>query len=125
MRKFLTYALGVPALATAVAATGLKIQLTGSDPIKEQTISYTCDAHGSAMGLPTGTFQVKYLNGAGNSLAVLPINGKSLVFATVLSASGARYASDKYIWWEAGDRGIHLYSDSVDRKDQTLCQRVK
>jgi membrane-bound inhibitor of C-type lysozyme len=51
------------------------------------------------LGLPAKPFTVDYLNGNGNSLAVLPINGQPLIFVGVISGSGGRYAAGRYIWW--------------------------
>ena len=58
------------------------------------------------MGLPAGAFAVEYLNGAGNSLAILPVNGESIVFANIFSGSGARYAAKQFIWWDAAGRSV-------------------
>ena len=130
MKSILKYTLlgGVFSLsALSAAATDLTISLTGSEPFTRYTAKFQCDGHAAALGLPTGTFQVEYLNGNGNSLAVLPIGGRSLIFTNVASASGARYAADQYIWWDAGARGVHLYAnpDSLSDKEQTSCQAVK
>ena len=66
------------------------------------------------------TFPVEYINGAGNSLAVVPIHGNSMIFANVMSGSGARYAAWQYIWWDAGG-SVTLYSDSMAGKMQSAC----
>ncbi|MBV9034182.1 MAG: MliC family protein [Acidobacteriaceae bacterium] len=130
MKSFLKYTLiGAVLSLSALSATAadLTISLTGSDPITRHTVKFQCDGHAGTLGLPTGVFPVEYLNGNGNSLAVLPIKGHSLIFANVMSGSGARYAADQYVWWDAGARGIHLYAnpDSLSGKDQTSCQPVK
>ena len=124
-QKILTYTMVVTALAATAAAAELTLQLAGNDPIVQQARTYQCDSHAAAIGLPAGNFIVQYVNGAGNSLAVVPINGKSLIFSNVISGSGARYAARQYIWWEAGARGVTLYSDSLGGKNQTACQEVK
>jgi membrane-bound inhibitor of C-type lysozyme len=109
----------------SASATDLTIHLSGSQPITRSTMQYQCDAQGVKMGLPDGTFSVEYLNGAGNSLAVVPIHGSSLIFTTVMSGSGARYAAQEFIWWEAGDRGVSLSSDSLGGQMRSECHRVK
>lgn len=76
------------------------------------------------MGLPAGTFSVEYLNGAGNSLAILPVNGTSLVFANIVSGSGAQYAARQYIWWDAAGRSVSFSSDSLAGKMRSECHRV-
>jgi membrane-bound inhibitor of C-type lysozyme len=113
--------------ALSAGAADLTISLTGSEPMARHVAKFRCDEHASALGLPTGVFSVQYWNGNGNSLAILPIQGRSLVFSSVISGSGARYAAGPYIWWDAGARGVHLYAnpDSLDGKEQTSCQEVK
>ena len=82
------------------------------------------------MGLPAGAFSVEYINaagsdgGAGNHLAVLPIHGASLIFANVISGSGAKYAAGEYIWWDAAGRSVSLSSDSLAGKMRSECHRV-
>ena len=45
---------------------------------------------------------VKYVNAAPNYLAFLTVEDRTLVFVTVLSASGAKYAAGEYEWWSKG-----------------------
>ena len=74
---------GIAALGSSpvAAATDLTIHLDGSEPLTRQTVQYQCNAEGVAMGLPVTSFSVEYINGAGNSLAIVPIHGTSLIFA--------------------------------------------
>lgn len=52
---------------------------------------------------------VSYMNASnGDSFATLPIDGTPHVFVSVLSGSGARYASGRYIWWNKGNTGTLL-----------------
>jgi membrane-bound inhibitor of C-type lysozyme len=122
--KILVIALASFGLFNKAQATDLTVHLTGTDPLSHQIVRYQCDATGTKMGLPAGPFSVEYINGGGNSLAVLPLSGKSVIFANVLSGSGARYAAQQYIWWEAAGRSITLSSDSLSGKMQSTCQRV-
>ena len=111
--------------STAVAgATDLTIHLKGTQPLTRKTVQYQCDAKATAIGLPATAFPVEYINGAGNSLAVVPIHGSSLIFSNVMSGSGARYAAGQYIWWEAGG-SVTLYSDSMAGKMQSACHPAK
>lgn len=115
--------LALLAIVPSAAAADLVINLPGSGPASRKTVTYRCDATGAKMGLPPSTFQVEYINGGGNSLAVVPINGNPLIFANVVSGSGARYAAQQYIWWEARGSAT-LYSDSMPSKQQSACQPV-
>jgi membrane-bound inhibitor of C-type lysozyme len=90
------------ALMTVTAsAADLTIHLPDDASISHKSVRYQCDAHAAKLGLPSDAFPVEYINGGGNSLAVVPIAGKPMIFVTVLSGSGARYAAQQYIWWEA------------------------
>jgi membrane-bound inhibitor of C-type lysozyme len=110
--------------AAVAAASDLTIHLNGSQPVSRKTVQYQCDARATAIGLPATAFPVEYINGAGNSLAVVPVHGNSLIFANVMSGSGARYAAGQYIWWEAGG-SVSLYSDSMAGKMQSACHPAK
>ena len=104
-------------------ATDVTIHLNGSQTISRSTRKFQCDAQGTKMGLPDGVFSVEYLNGAGNSLAIVPVGGDSVIFANVVSGSGARYAAREYIWWDAGGRGVTFSSDSLAGKMSSSCHR--
>jgi membrane-bound inhibitor of C-type lysozyme len=106
-------------------ASDLTIHLSGSQPITRNTAKYQCDAQGAKVGLPGEIFSVEYINGAGNSLAVVPVGGNSLIFANVVSGSGARYAAGQYIWWDAGGRGTTFSSNSIAGKMSSACHRVQ
>lgn len=50
------------------------------------------------------TLKVTYWNSVnGQSFALVPIDGKSLLFVDTLSASGVRYAAGRYVWWTKGE----------------------
>jgi membrane-bound inhibitor of C-type lysozyme len=111
---------------SAVAgASELTIHLNGNGAIQRKTVRYQCDAQGAKMGLPAGAFSVEYLNGAGNSLAVVPVKGNSMVFVTVPSGSGAKYAAAQFTWWEAGGRGTTFASDFPGPKASSACREMK
>src|SRR5665213_1245006 len=105
-------------------AEDLSVRLPGVEVTRIHA-SFECGADGVALGLPSGPFTVEYLNAGENHLAVLPIHGQALVFANVISGSGARYAAGRYIWWDAGGRGVTLYADGVDGHPKAECHLVK
>jgi membrane-bound inhibitor of C-type lysozyme len=111
------------AYSTLASATDLTIHLNGTQPLSRKTVQYQCDAKAAAIGLPATPFSVEYVNGAGNSLVVVPVHGMSLIFANITSGSGARYAAGQYIWWDAAG-GVNFYSDSLAGKMQSACHRV-
>jgi membrane-bound inhibitor of C-type lysozyme len=110
--------------AVSASATDLTIHLAGEEPVSRKTVQYVCDASGAKLGVPSGRFPVEYINGGGNSLAIVPISGRPLIFANVFSGSGARYTAQQYTWWEAGGNVI-LSSDSLAGKSQSTCRPAK
>ncbi len=64
-------------LAFAASATPAdsKIKLEDDSSISRKIVKYRCDVTGAEIGLPTDAFTVQYVNGEGNSLAILPIGG--------------------------------------------------
>jgi membrane-bound inhibitor of C-type lysozyme len=122
-RKMVT-ATGLLAACATASATDVTLHLKGSQAVSRSTVQYECDADGAKMGLPAGAFAVEYLNGAGNSLAILPVNGESIVFANIFSGSGARYAAKQFIWWDAAGRSVSFSSDSLAGKMRSECHRV-
>lgn len=120
-----TMALATVALSSAAArAEDITIHLPPGASVSQKTLQYQCDAQGPGMGVPGGAFPVEYIDGGGNSLVVVPISGKPLIFSRVLSASGARYAAQRYIWWEAKGT-VTLYADSPEGKMQSACRPVQ
>ncbi len=103
-------------------AADLTIPLAKSESVERMTTEFRCDADGVALGLPTGPFLVEYINGGGNSLAVLPIHEKPLVFANVVAADGARYAAGPYVWWDARPKSVTLSADTAQGHKQSDCR---
>ena len=124
MEKKSVIAIAILSVTAMAGATDVTLHLKGSHPLSRSTVQYECDAEGAKMGLPAGVFSVEYLNGAGNSLAILPVKGESLVFANVVSGSGARYAAKQYVWWDAAGRSVSFSSDSLAGKMRSECHRI-
>jgi membrane-bound inhibitor of C-type lysozyme len=109
--------------AGVLSATDLVIHLPDTPLVTRQNVTYQCDATGAAIGLPSGHFTVEYIEGGGNSLAIVPVSGNSLIFSNVSSGSGARYTAQQYTWWEV--KGVAtLYSNSLNGKSQSSCHRA-
>ncbi len=88
-------------------------------------VEYQCDAAGEQLGLPAGPFTVEYVNGAGNSLALVPVSGKARIFVNVWSASGARYVAGEFLWWDATGRTTLLQSETPAKRMQATCRRIR
>jgi membrane-bound inhibitor of C-type lysozyme len=87
--------LGTPAFAEDVT-----LSLPDAPQAERTTVRYECAG--------AEPFEVEYVNAGPNSLAIVPVEGQHLVFAGVISGSGARYASGPYVWWTKG-AGADLY----------------
>ena len=96
--------------ATVAASPALAVDVTLSldaAAVERNSVAYACT------GAPAMT--VEYVNAGDNALALVPIDGRPVVFVTVLSGSGARYAGGPWIWWTKG-REASLY-DQRNGKD--------
>jgi membrane-bound inhibitor of C-type lysozyme len=116
---------GLTLLSGFAMANDFTIHLNGNDAIQRTSAKYQCDAQGVKMGLPPGVFTVEYLNAGANHLAVVPVKGGSMIFVTVPSGSGAKYAAAQFTWWEAGGRGSTFASDFPGPKASSSCHDVK
>lgn len=84
--------LATPGLAQTSFTLGLDI----AGDAERRIVRYDC---GEA---PGESFDVQYINAAPNFLAFVPVSGEIYLFASVISASGARYAAANYVWWTRG-----------------------
>jgi membrane-bound inhibitor of C-type lysozyme len=66
---------------------------------------------------------VDYINAAPNFLAVVPVEGQKLVFVTVLSGSGAKYAAGEYEWWTKGDEAT-LFNLTTPNAEPMTCTEI-
>ena len=83
-------------LSTICVAADVVIRLPQAPSVVRNVVTYACE------GLPQIRIMVEYITAGSNALAVVPVSGEALVFAGVLSGSGARYAAGHYIWWTKG-----------------------
>jgi membrane-bound inhibitor of C-type lysozyme len=77
--------------------TSLQLELSGDgSDFEQRSVLYDCSE-----GEP---FSVVYINAAPNFLALVPIaeEPERLVFASVVAASGVRYAAGHWAWWTQG-----------------------
>lgn len=91
----------------------LLIPLPADEVVGRQDVDYTCsldekkagdDVRSLRTSLPVGRFTVTYLSADIMALAVLPVDGRVMVFANVVAGDGARYVGDRYSWWAKGDQ---------------------
>jgi membrane-bound inhibitor of C-type lysozyme len=66
----------------------------------------------------------EYINAAPNYLAIVSVSGgPKLVFVTVLSGSGARYAAGEFEWWTKGSEGT-LTNLTTPDADPISCTEI-
>jgi len=103
-------ALASPALADVTIGVGLSV--TGDSQVKMTT--YDCTGHDPMV--------VQYLNAAPNFLALIPIGGQTLIFVNTISASGAKYESGQYVWWDKGsDATLSDVTEGLDAAPVLSC----
>ena len=83
-------------LAAAPAMAKAGIDGVRFDP--PRTVRYQCD-DGKQL-------TARYFNSTDNQIAILRLDGKPLLFASVLTGSGARYAHGAHLWITKGDEGM-------------------
>lgn len=107
-----------PTFAAATDSGEVKLQTAGK--FERRTITYDC-----ATG---GQLKVTYINADPNFLAIVPVSGQAqeLIFASVISGSGARYAAGKYVWWSKGD-SANLFDSTLGDNAPPLmsCMQAK
>jgi len=78
----------------ASAQTSFLLGLSITGDAERKLVRYDCDGAES--------FDVEYVNAAPNFLAFVPRDGPTYLMASVVAASGVRYAAATYVWWTKG-----------------------
>jgi len=93
------------AASPALADTGVTLGLSLAGNAQVRTVQYACEG--------SDPVSVQYVDAAPNFLAVLPVDGKPMVFVSVVPdakgkpADGAKYVAGPYELWSK-DTGINL-----------------
>lgn len=110
-------ALSAPTFATE---TALHLTITTqSGDFEQRIMRYDC-----ATETPV---RVTYINAAPNFLAIVPLadEPEPLVFAAILSGSGARYAAGKWVWWTKGSEASLYDTTLAEDADPVLsCSEI-
>lgn len=109
----------VSSVAAHAAQSSLQIELTTPGDFERRVITYDC-------GTET-PLSVTYLNAAPNFLALVPVADEPdpLLFAAVMSASGARYAAGQWIWWNKGvDASLYDATLGEDAEAVLTCTEI-
>lgn len=79
-------------------ATADTFHAPGIEVASTSTHTYQCEGGQS--------LTVTYWNSqAGQSFALLPLDGKPMLFVDTIAASGVKYMAGRYTWWTKGERG--------------------
>ncbi|WIY51766.1 MliC family protein [Devosia sp. YIM 151766] len=107
------------ALTFAQATTGANLTLTleSAGDVERNVVTYQCDDEQA--------LTVHYLNAAPNFLAIVPVEGQNIVFATTISGSGARYVAGPYEWWShQGEATLRDLMQDEDSEPLATCSEV-
>ena len=105
----------VPTMPQTSASLTLTLESQGN--IERNMVAYLCDDERA--------LSVQYINAAPNFLAIVPVEEQNLVFATTISASGARYVSGPYEWWShQGDATLRDLMQDEDAEPLATCTEV-
>jgi membrane-bound inhibitor of C-type lysozyme len=113
-------AAGLASSASFAQETLPKVTISIDMPAKAtvNSVTYRC---GDGASLP-----VSYVNADPNFLAIVPVTGKSIIFASAISGSGARYTSGRYEWWTKGDDAVlRDLTDDENEKPMLECSVSK
>ena len=103
------------AAGPALAAVDLNVGVNLSGDVQIVTAIYGC-------GEGVEPLTVKYINAKPNFLAIVPIEGEDVVFVNVISASGAKYVSGVWEWWNKGsDASLHNVTEGLDAAPVRSC----
>jgi membrane-bound inhibitor of C-type lysozyme len=101
-------ALSAAALLAAHAAQAMPLTVPQIQTASKQTTRYVCKDGKSV--------SVQYTNTRNQqSFAALTVDGRKLLFVSVIAGSGAKYVADQYTWWTKGPEA-NLY-DEMAAKD--------
>jgi membrane-bound inhibitor of C-type lysozyme len=100
--------LALIALSSSIAiAHSAEVTLDLPGEIDDRTVSYSCE---------DGTeLDVRYVNAGNVSLAIFDWEGERYVGSAGVSASGARYVADRFVWWTSGEEA--MLSDELEGAD--------
>ena len=116
MRVSFTAIILAAATSAAMAST-VTLELPGYAQVERNAVDYKCGDQ---------AVKAEYVNAGDNSLVVLKLADQTVVAVTVLSASGARYAGQNYVWWTMGDNAdLYDLTQGEDAPAVMSCEAAK
>lgn len=106
------------AAAAMMGGTEISAQIVLSlqGNFERNVIRYECDR--------LEPLSVDYINAHPNFLAILPVKGEKLVFASTIAASGVRYVSGQYEWWTKGGEATLADLAAAEGAEPVICLEV-
>ncbi len=115
MRRALTAITAIAFASPALADVSVGVGLSISGDAEIRTVQYLCNGREAPL-------TVQYINAAPNFLALIPIEDKTLIFVTTVSASGAKYESGQFVWWDKGnDATLSDVTEGLDAAPVLTC----
>lgn len=111
----LAAALSLAALPAGAVETSMQLVLELEGNAQRDVTTYQCEGIEEPM-------VVEYINAHPIFLAIVPVEGESLIFVNVISASGARYVSGQYEWWSRGNEAF--FTDAMTAGGETEAEPV-
>lgn len=106
-------AISLASPAFADVSVGVGLSISGDAEIR--AVNYLCSGREAPLA-------VQYINAAPNFLALIPIEDKTLIFVTTISASGAKYESGQFVWWDKGsDATLSDVTEGLDAAPVLTC----
>ncbi|MEP9380454.1 MliC family protein [Aquabacter sp. CN5-332] len=102
------------AAPTLASADDLTVPMPEGTKVQRLKASYVCPG--------IGPFTAEYVTAGDISLALLPVDGRPLVFANVLSGSGVRYAAGPYVWWTKGNSAALYDVRKGEKAEPVQCE---
>ncbi|WP_455466048.1 MliC family protein [Bartonella sp. B39] len=99
-------------------AGSLVIEVPDNPEPKTETITYQCDT-----GTSKERVEATYINAGNISLVDFKWKDRRVIASNVISASGAKYMGDIYVWWTKKDE-VTLYDliNDPEEKKPILCK---
>lgn len=111
--------------AHSASASTLNIPLVPASHVEKISTFYQCSGSRDLRDrLAKPSVPVTYFNAGAVSLAVLQVDGQTLVFSNVISGSGARYTANRFEWWSKGETAFFSEVGS-DPAAQLTCKATQ
>jgi membrane-bound inhibitor of C-type lysozyme len=92
-----------------------QVVLSLNGNFERNTVQYHCEG--------MEPFSVSYINADPNFIALVPVNGETLIFVSVVAASGVKYVSGAHEFWTKGSEAT-LTDTMAETPTPVQCSEV-